>query len=81
VIRHIIAVVIASIVLLIALSWLLNYATNNIHNKVMKDQAVAVGEHLQIGPDERIALDLSADLLGLYSREYGRYVYAVTDEL
>jgi signal transduction histidine kinase len=80
VILHIVAVVITSVVMSLALSWLLNYATNNIHNKAMQDQATAVGEHLRIGPDGRLALDLPADLRGLYSQEYGRYSYAVTDD-
>ncbi len=79
VILHVVAVVIASVVMSLALSWLLNYATNNIHNKAMRDQAIAVGQHLRIGPDGHFALDLPADLLGLYSQEYGRYSYAVTD--
>ena len=80
VILHVVAVVITSVVMSLALSWLLNYATNNIHNKAMQDQAMTVGEHLQIGPDGRLSLDLPADLRGLYSQEYGRYSYAVTDD-
>ncbi len=80
VILHIVAVVITSVVMSLALSWLLNYATANIHNKAMQDQAIAVGEHLRIGADGRLALDLPADLRGLYSQEYGRYSYAVTDD-
>ena len=80
VILHVVAVVITSVVMSLALSWLLNYATNNIHNKAMQDQAIAVGEHLRTGPDGRLALDLPADLRGLYSQEYGRYSYAVTDD-
>jgi len=80
VILHIVAVVITSVVMSLALSWLLNYATNNIHNQAMVEQAIAVGAHLRIGPDGRLVLDLPADLLGLYSQEYGRYSYAVTDD-
>jgi signal transduction histidine kinase len=80
VILHVVAVVITSLVMSLALSWLLNYATNNIHNRAMEDQATAVGEHLLIGPDGHLTLDLPADLLGLYSQEYGRYSYAVTDD-
>jgi len=81
VILHVVAVVITSVVMSLALSWLLNYATNNIHNRAMQDQAISVGEHLRTGPDRLLALDLPADLLGLYSQEYGRYSYAVTDDL
>ncbi len=79
VILHVVAVVITSILMSLALSWLLSYATDNIHNKAMQEQAVAVGEHLQTGPDGRLVLSLPPDLLGLYSQEYGRYSYAVID--
>jgi len=64
----------------LALSWLLGYATNNIHHKAMQEQAVAVGEHLEAESDGHLALNLPLDLLGLYSQAYGRYAYAVTDD-
>jgi len=76
---HVVAVVITSILMSVALSWLLSYATNNIHNTAMEEQAVAVGEHLRKTSDGRLELDLPLDLLGLYSQEYGRYSYAVVD--
>jgi len=77
---HIVAVAIASILMSLALSWLLSYATDNIHDKAMRDQAISVGEHLVATPDGRLELDLPLDLLGLYSQAYGRYSYAVIDE-
>jgi signal transduction histidine kinase len=80
VILHVVAVVVTSIFMSLALSWLLNYATNNIHDKAMQEQAVAVGEHLTVRPDGSLELDLPLDLLGLYSQAYGRYSYAVIDE-
>jgi signal transduction histidine kinase len=80
VILHVVAVVITSILMSLALSWLLNYATNNIHNKAMQEQAVSVGEHLSTRPDGSLELDLPTDLLGLYSQAYGRYSYAVIDD-
>lgn len=80
VILHIVAVVITSILMSVALSGLLSYATDNIHDKAMQEQAVAVGEHLSAGLDGHLELKLSSDLLGLYSQEYGRYSYAVTDD-
>ena len=80
VILHIVAVVITSILMSVGLSWLLSYATNNIHNQAMQEQANAVAEHLRIGPDGHLQLNLPSDLLGLYSPEYGRYSYAVIDE-
>jgi signal transduction histidine kinase len=80
VILHVIAVVITSILMSLALSWLLNVATTNIHNDAMKEQAASVAHHLVAGADGRLALELPADLQGLYSQPYGRYSYAVVDE-
>ena len=77
---HIVAILIASVLMSLALSWLLNYATNTIHNKAMQEQALSVGEHLSISPDGGLELHLPQDLLGLYSQAYGRYSYAVVDE-
>ncbi|WP_024520554.1 ATP-binding protein [Bradyrhizobium sp. Tv2a-2] len=79
VILHIVAVVITSILMSVGLSWLLSYATNNIHNKAMQEQANAVAERLSVDADGRLQLNLSSDLLGLYSPEYGRYSFAVID--
>jgi signal transduction histidine kinase len=80
VILHVVAVLITSVLMSFALSWLLSYATNNIHNESMQQQAVAVGEHLAARSDGGLELDLPLDLLGLYSQAYGRYSYAVIDE-
>ena len=80
VILHVVAVVIASIFMSLALSWLLSYATNNIHNEAMQEQAVIVGQHLSARPDGHLELNLPLDLLGLYSQAYGRYLYAVIDD-
>jgi signal transduction histidine kinase len=77
---HVVAVAITSILMSLALSWLLSYATDNIHHKAMQEQAVAVGDHLEIGPDGRLKLNLPLDLIGLYSQAYGRYSYAVIDD-
>jgi signal transduction histidine kinase len=81
VILHIVAVIITSIFMSLALSWLLNYETNNIHSKAMQEQAVSVGEHLSARSDGSFELNLPADLQGLYSQAYGRYSYAVIDSL
>lgn len=80
VILHIVAVVITSILMSLALAWLLSYATDNIHNKAMQEQADAVAQHLSAGDDGKLKLDLPLDLLQLYSQAYGRYSYAVLDD-
>jgi signal transduction histidine kinase len=79
VILHVFAVAITSILMSLALSWLLSYATDNIHNKAMQEQSMSIGEHLSLTPDGRLELNLPLNLLGLYSQAYGRYSYAVVD--
>jgi signal transduction histidine kinase len=80
VILHVIAVAITSVLMSVALSWLLNLATNNIHNGAMEEQAVSLAEHLVPQADGRLSLELPPNLQGLYSQPYGRYSYAVIDE-
>src|SRR3984957_15704307 len=80
VILHVIAVAIPSILMSLALSWLLNLATTNIHNDAMEEQAASVAHHLVPQADGGLSLELPPDLQGLYSQPYGRYSYAVVDE-
>jgi signal transduction histidine kinase len=80
VILHIIAVVITSILMSLGLWWLLNLATNNIHDTAMQTQAESVGHHLVARADGQLSLDLPPELQGLYSQPYGRYSYAVIDD-
>jgi signal transduction histidine kinase len=80
VILHVIAVAITSILMSVALSWLLSVATNNIHNDAMEEQAVSLAAHLVLEPDGRLSLALPPNLQGFYSQPYGRYSYAVIDD-
>ena len=79
-ILHVIAVAITSVLMSFALSWLLNLATSNIHNKAMEEQATSVADHLILRPDGSLSLELPPDLQGLYSQPYGRYSYAVVND-
>jgi len=80
VILHVIAVAITSILMSVALSWLLNIAANNIHNEAMEEQAAPVAHHLVPLADHSLSLELPPHLQGLYSQPYGRYSYAVVDD-
>ena len=80
VILHVIAVAITSILMSLALSWLLNLATINIHNDAMQEQAASVAHHLVPQADGSLSLELPPNLQGLYSQPYGRYSYAVVDD-
>ena len=63
-ILHVIAVAITSILMSVALSWLLSMATNNIHNDAMEEQAVSLAAHLVLEPDGRLSLVLPPNLQG-----------------
>ena len=80
VILHVIVVAITSVLMSLALSWLLNLATDNMHDESMRKQAEAVAQHLVARADGSLSLDLPPDLQGLYSQPYGRYSYAVVDD-
>jgi signal transduction histidine kinase len=77
---HVIAVVIVSIVMPLALYWLLNAETNSLHDRVMREQADAIARHLVLRPDGHWALDLPPSLQDVYSKAYGRYAYSIVDE-
>jgi signal transduction histidine kinase len=80
VVLHLIAVAITSVLMSVALSWLLTVATNHIHNEAMAEQAEAIAHQLVVGPDGALSLHLPPDQQGLYSQPYGRYSYAVVDD-
>jgi signal transduction histidine kinase len=80
VVLHIVAVALTSLAMCIALSWLLNRATGNIHDEAMRKQAAAIASHLRMEPDGKPTLQLPPDLQGIYSQPYNRYLYAVVDE-
>ena len=67
VVLHLIAVAITSVLMSVALSWLLTVATNHIHNEAMAEQAEAIAHQLVVGPDGALSLHLPPDQQGLYS--------------
>lgn len=80
VVLHVIAVAITSILMSLALSWLLTVAASNIHNEAMEEQAEAIARQLVVETDGSFSLHLPPDQQGLYSQPYGRYSYAVVGE-
>jgi signal transduction histidine kinase len=80
VILHVIAVAVTSVLMSVALSWLLSMATNNIHNEAMEEQAMSLAAHLALDANGSLTLELPPNLQGLYSQPYGRYSYAVVDD-
>jgi len=77
---HVIAVVIVSVFMPLALYWLLSRQTDALHDRAMRGQADAIAHHLVLQADGRWTLDLPTSLKDLYSKAYGRYVYSIVDE-
>ncbi|MGH8429378.1 MAG: sensor histidine kinase [Solimonas sp.] len=76
---HVVAIGIISILLPLALYWLLYQAANDLHRDALRGQAMTIGGFLHLQPDGRVALDIPADEQPLYSGGYGLYAYAVLD--
>jgi signal transduction histidine kinase len=76
---HVIAVVIMSIFMPLALYWLLSAETNSLHDRAMREQADAIAHHLVLRADGDWELDLPPSLRDLYSKAYGRYAYSIVD--
>jgi signal transduction histidine kinase len=77
---HVIALVIVSIFMPLALFWFLRSAANDLHDQAMLEQADVVSRQLVSRTDGSLALELPPSLHDLYSHAYGRYAYAVVDD-
>jgi signal transduction histidine kinase len=77
---HVIALAIISVLMPLALHWLLAREANQLHQAAMRDLAETVARYLSVDATGKLKLDLPADLKALYSRKYGRYAYGVVDD-
>jgi len=75
---HVVAIGVISIVMPLALYWLLNEAANGLHRDALRSQAVTVGGFLRAHGDG-VALDIPPEMQPLYAGSYGLYAYAVLD--
>jgi signal transduction histidine kinase len=76
---HVIAMVIAAIVMPLVLFWFVKSAADDLHDQAMREQADLVARYLVLRPDGGWTLELPPALQALYSQAYGRYAYAVLD--
>jgi signal transduction histidine kinase len=79
VVLHVLAIGITSIVMPLALYWLLNQAANSLHRDALRGQAATIASFLRPQPDGRLTLDIPLEMQALYSGGYGLYAYAVLD--
>jgi signal transduction histidine kinase len=76
---HVVAIAVTSILMPLALYWLLDQAANNLHRDALRSQAFTIGSFLRPQPDGGAILDIPVEMRPLYSVDYGLYAYAVLD--
>jgi len=79
VVLHVVAIGVTSILMPLALYYLLNQAANNLHRDALRSHAFTISSFLRPQPDGGVALDIPTDVRPLYSNDYGLYAYAVLD--
>lgn len=76
---HAIAVILTAIVMPSALYLLLDSEVSELHQSAMLKQAERLAGYLVPNSDGKLTFNLPAGLQSQYSRDYGRYSYAVLD--
>ena len=76
---HVAAVAVISIVMPLALYWLLNEAANGLHRDALRSQAVTISGFLKPLANG-VVLDIPPEMEPLYAGSYGLYSYAVLDQ-
>ena len=75
---HVVAIAVISIVMPLALYWLLHQAANDLHRDALRSQAVTIGGFLKPLAGG-VGVDIPPELEPLYAGSYGLYSYAVLD--
>jgi signal transduction histidine kinase len=76
---HVVAIGATSVLMPLALYYLLNEAANSLHRDALRSQAFTVASFLRPQSDGGVALEIPVEMRPLYSGEYGLYAYAVLD--
>ena len=76
---HLLAIVITSILMPLALYEMLSTAADDLHHRALSDQAAELVRYVTVAPGGELALDLPPRVRDLYSEGYGRYEFAVLD--
>lgn len=76
---HVVAIGVTSILMPLALYYLLDQAANNLHRDALRSQAFTISSFLRPQPDGGLVLDIPTEVQPLYSGNYGLYAYAVLD--
>jgi signal transduction histidine kinase len=76
---HLLAIVVTSICMPLALYLMLNSAAEELHHRALRERAAEILRYLDRGPDGVPRLSLPAALAEFYSEAYGRSAFAVLD--
>ncbi len=76
---HVVAIGVTSILIPLALYWLLNEAANSLHRDALRAQALTIASFLRPTPDGGVTLDIPQEAQPIYSGDYALYAYAVLD--
>ncbi|MBS0221374.1 MAG: HAMP domain-containing histidine kinase [Proteobacteria bacterium] len=76
---HVLALAATSILMPLALYWLLNQAANGLLRDALRSEALTIRSFLHPQADGTLALDIPPDMRPLYSSDYGLYAFAVLD--
>jgi signal transduction histidine kinase len=76
---HVVAIGVTSVLMPLALYYLLNEAANGLHRDALRGQAFTIASFLRPQPDGGLSLDIPSEVRPLYSGNYGLYAYAVLD--
>ena len=76
---QVVAIGVTSILMPLALYWLLEQAANSLHLETLRSQAVTIASFLRPQADGGVVLDIPDDVRPLYAEPHGLYAYAVLD--
>lgn|GEM_PF-2327630 len=76
---HVVAIGVTSILMPLALYWLLNEAANSLHRDTLRGQAFTIAGFLRPTADGGVTLDIPQEAEPIYSGGYGLYAYAILD--
>ncbi len=77
---HVVAIGVTSILMPLALYWLLNEAANSLHRDALRAQALTIASFLRPTPDGRgVTLNIPQEAQPIYSGAYALYAYAILD--
>jgi signal transduction histidine kinase len=76
---HVVAIGVTSILMPLALYWLLNEAANSLHRDALRAQALTIASFLRPTADGDVTLDIPPEAEPIYSGGYGLYAYAILD--